>query len=206
MLGFSTFGFLHETSNTPWNLCSLFPFIHIYDKIWTAFIFSCRPPLQGWRHLRWSPRSPCRTCSSPGCCTCRNPTCSLRWWWSWQTCPRRIWGCSGRRMRSPCRSSARWPLARGRRKCCRLDWEPEEITGCKMHVVLDTQQIVELCVNQIFRERQVNVRLSFILLTKGHISSNCLPCPPGWWQHQEAPQLLERGLKEILQFNDHLHY
>lgn len=49
-----------------------------------------------------------------------------------------------------------------------------------MHVVLDTQQIVELCVNQIFRKRQVNVRLSFIMLTKGHISSNCLPCPPGW--------------------------
>ena len=48
-----------------------------------------------------------------------------RWWWSWRTCLTQTWGCSGRRTWSPCRSSARWPLARGRPRCCRWDWEPE---------------------------------------------------------------------------------
>lgn len=100
-------------------------FLHIYDKIWTAFTFSCRPPLQGWTHLRWSPRSLCRTCSSPGCCTCPSLTCSRRWWWNWRTCPTRTSGCSAHQTWSLCRSSARWPLARGCPKCCRWDWEPE---------------------------------------------------------------------------------
>lgn len=120
-----------QTSNTSSNFffslnCfQCFSFIHIYDKIWTAFIFSCRPPRQGWTHLQWSPRSLCRTCSSPGCCICQSPTCSRRWWWSWRTCLTQTSGCSGRRTWSPCRFSARWPLARGRPRYCRWDWGPD---------------------------------------------------------------------------------
>lgn len=98
--------------------------VHIYDKVWTAFIFSCRPPHPGWRHLRWSPRSLCHTCSSPGCCTCRCPTCSRRWRRSWRTCQTRTWGWCARPSWSPCRSSARWPPAWGHPRCCTWDWEP----------------------------------------------------------------------------------
>lgn len=120
-------------------------FVHIYVKSWTAFIISCCPPHLGWRHLRWSPRSPCRTCSSPGCCTCHCPTCSHRWWRSWRTCPTRTWGWCARLSWSPCRSSARWPLARGRPKCCRWDWEPVSVStegiGVKM---TSRQQKVEM--------------------------------------------------------------
>lgn len=106
----------------PTQTCKSYTFATGFGPL---FIFSCRPPRQGWRHLRWSPRSPCRTCSSPGCCTCRSLTCLQRWWWSWRTCPTQTSGCSARRTWSPCRSSARWPLARGCRKCCRWGWEPE---------------------------------------------------------------------------------
>lgn len=146
------FIFYTKTSHTS---SGLFWFVHIYDKIWTAFIFSCRPPLQGWRHLRWSPRSPCRTCSSPGCCTCRSPTCSRRWWWSWRTCPMRTWGCSGRRTWSPCRSSARWPLAQGRLRCCRSDWGPGERIAHKHRILYSYNNNVQtcrvsLCMNQQF--------------------------------------------------------
>lgn len=126
------------------NCFQFFSFIHIYDKIWTAFIFSCCPPLQGWRHLRWSLRSLCRTCSSPGCCICQSPMCSRRWCGSWRTCLTQTSGCSGCRTWSPCRSSARWPLARGRPKCCRWDWGPEGRIRHNIHPL-----IIFSCVRQV---------------------------------------------------------
>lgn len=85
----------------------------------SCFIFSCRVPRLAWRHLRWSRRSPYRTCSSPGCCTCRSQTCWRWWWWNWQTCRTQTWECSDRWIPSRARSLARWPRVRGRPRYCR---------------------------------------------------------------------------------------
>lgn len=93
------------------------------------FIFSCRVPRLGWRHLQWNRRSPYRTCSLPGCCTFRSQPYWRWWWWNWQTCLTQTSECSDRPKPSHVHSSAKWPLVQGHPRYCRSSSKPMREKG-----------------------------------------------------------------------------
>lgn len=139
------------------------------------FIFSCRVPRLGWRHLRWNRRSPYRTCSLPGCCTFQSQPYWRWWWWNWQTCLTQTSECSDRPKPSHVHSSAKWPLVQGHPRYCRSSSKPMREKGrdrrndTVVAVVFVGKLSVELCRNVIFKP----------------CGEPCtVPCPLGWSQHQ----------------------
>lgn len=164
-----------QTSKTSSNLeflNILFLFVHICIKTLATFTCSCCLPHWGWRHLRWSPRSLCRTCSSPGCCTCQSLKCSHQWWWSWRTCPTQTSRCSAHQMWSLCHSSARWPLVQGLQKYYRSNWGPKE----------DKRDV---CIKSLYHKEEgwcllapeTLLRLYLALLYSNHIrKTSCYSC------------------------------